>query len=288
WGTVNDLNGGWPGMEPTGTQVINGVTYTYFDLGAANCDAGLEEHVILNNGNGKQIDDVVVFGLDRDVYVELTAKGATEIDPDTYSPDPNVPDDPTPEEEEYHIYVKNQTGWSDFYMYAWGDKEPFGAWPGATSTETKVIGGDTYLVFTVTGNGQTENLIFHNNDGKQYDAMTITLDKDYYIIANPESAELTEPASTEVKIYIEDKTGWPALYVYAWGDKEIFGGWPGVKAETSETVGGVTYKVLTVEGNGETENLIFHNNEGTQYDAASITLDKNYFITAEPTKATVK
>ena len=118
--------------------------------------------------------------------------------------------------------------------------------------------------------------------------MTITLDKDYYIIANPESAELTEPASTEVKIYIEDKTGWPALYVYAWGDKEIFGGWPGVKAETSETVGGVTYKVLTVEGNGETENLIFHNNEGTQYDAASITLDKNYFITAEPTKATVK
>ncbi len=289
WGTVNDLNGGWPGMEPTGTQTINGVTYTYFDLGAANCDAGLEEHVILNNGNGKQIDDVVVFGLDRDVYVELTAKGATEIDPDTYSPDPVVPDDPTPDpEEEYHIYVQNLTGWSNFYVYAWGDKEAFGGWPGATSTETKVIGGVTYLVFTVTGNGQTENLIFHNNDGTQYDAMAITLDKDYYIIAKPDGAELTEPAATEVKIYIQDKTGWSELYVYAWGDKEIFGGWPGVKAEATETVDGVTYKVLTVEGNGETENLIFHNNAGIQYDAATITLDKNYFITAEVPKDTAK
>lgn len=86
WGDVNDLNGGWPGMEPTGTQKINGVEYTYFDLGAANCDQGLTEHIILNNGNGKQIDDVVVFALDRDVYVELTANSAREIDPADYVP----------------------------------------------------------------------------------------------------------------------------------------------------------------------------------------------------------
>lgn len=86
WGTVSDLNGAWPGMAPTGTQTINGVSYTYFDLGASNCNAGLEEHVILNNGNGKQIDDVVVFGLDRDVYIELSANHAVEIDPNTYVP----------------------------------------------------------------------------------------------------------------------------------------------------------------------------------------------------------
>lgn len=86
WGTVSDLNGAWPGMAPTGTQTINGVSYTYFDLGASNCNAGLEEHVILNNGNGTQIDDVVVFGLDRDVYIELSANRAVEIDPNTYVP----------------------------------------------------------------------------------------------------------------------------------------------------------------------------------------------------------
>ncbi|MDE6207376.1 MAG: starch-binding protein [Muribaculaceae bacterium] len=87
WGTVNDLNGGWPGMSVTGTQKINGVEYKYFDLGADNCNAGLEEHVILNNNSGNQVDDVVVFALDRDVYVVLTADGATEVDPSTYKPE---------------------------------------------------------------------------------------------------------------------------------------------------------------------------------------------------------
>lgn len=290
WGAVNDLNGAWPGMAPTGTQTIKGVEYTYFDLGAANCDAGLEEHVILNNGNGKQVDDVVVFNLDRDVYVELTASGATEIDPETYDPGttPEPDPDPDPEPQEYKIYVQNLTGWSDFYVYAWGDKELFGGWPGATSSETVEIGGMSFLVFNVSGAGETENLIFHDNNGTQYDALAITLDKDWYIVANPDGAAAIEEPVSEFKIYIQDNTGWANFYVYAWGDKEVFGGWPGVSPDATETVDGVTYKVITVEGHGETENLIFNNNDGTQYDAMSITLDKNYIISAGPTSAELK
>lgn len=289
WGTTNDLNGAWPGMAPTGTQTINGVNYTYFDLGAANCNIGLEEHVILNNGNGKQIDDVVIFNLDRDVYVELTASGAKEIDPATYVPEGVVDPEPEPTPgQEYKIYVQNLTNWSEFYIYAYGDKEIFGGWPGMTSDETTEIGGISYMVFTVEGNGETENLIFNDNNGTQYDALTITLDKDYYIVANPDGASIIEPSAGQYKIYIEDKTGWSDIYVYAWGDKEIFGGWPGMRPEATETVDGVTYKVLTVEGKGETENLIFNDNNGTQYDAATITLDKDYFIIANPDKAEVK
>lgn len=290
WGAVNDLNGAWPGMAPTGTQTIKGVEYTYFDLGAANCDAGLEEHVILNNGNGKQVDDVVVFNLDRDVYVELTASGATEIDPETYDPGttPEPDPDPDPEPQDYKIYVQNLTGWSDFYVYAWGDKELFGGWPGATSSETVEIGGMSFLVFNVSGAGETENLIFHDNNGTQYDALAIILDKDWYIVANPDGAAAIEEPVSEFKIYIEDNTGWANFYVYAWGDKEVFGGWPGVSPDATETVDGVTYKVITVEGHGETENLIFNNNDGTQYDAMSITLDKNYIISAGPTSAELK
>lgn len=290
WGAVNDLNGAWPGMAPTGTQTIKGVEYTYFDLGAANCDAGLEEHVILNNGNGKQVDDVVVFNLDRDVYVELTASGATEIDPETYDPGttPEPDPDPDPEPQEYKIYVQNLTGWSDFYVYAWGDKELFGGWPGATSSETVEIGGMSFLVFNVSGAGETENLIFHDNNGTQYDALAITLDKDWYIVANPDGAAAIEEPVSEFKIYIQDNTGWANFCVYAWGDKEVFGGWPGVSPDATETVEGVTYKVITVEGHGETENLIFNNNDGTQYDAMSITLDKNYIISAGPTSAELK
>ncbi len=196
WGSVNDLNGAWPGMAPTGTQVINGVTYKYFDLGAANCDAGLEEHVILNNGSGRQIDDVVVFGLDRDVYIELSSNKAVEIDPATYQPDPTPGPGPLPEET-YYIYVQDLTGWSDLYIYAWGDKELFGAWPGVTNDTTATLDGVTYKVWTVKGSGQVENLIFTDNAGNQYDAAQITLDRNYLIIANLESAsvEETEPGA---------------------------------------------------------------------------------------------
>ncbi len=201
WGTVNDLNGAWPGMAPTGKTTINGVTYTYFDLGAANCDGSLEEHVILNNGNGKQIDDVVVFNLDRDVYVELTSSSAKEIDPETYQPSTVVPDpEPDPEpENDYYLYIQDLTGWAAFNVYAWGDKELFGGWPGASASSTKEINGVTYLVFPFTGNGQGANLIFNDGDGTQYDAVGITADKDYYIVAYPDRAEIVTADNQRIK-----------------------------------------------------------------------------------------
>lgn len=186
WGDVNDLNGAWPGMAPTGTQTINGVTYTYFDLGEENCNQGLTEHIILNNGNGKQVDDAVVFQLDRDVYVELSSNSAKEIDPATYqpgdTPDPEPVPDPTPTTS-YNVYIQNNTGWSAFYVYAWGDKEAFGGWPGARASSTTTIDGVEYLVFPVEGAGEVENLIFNDGADLQYDAATITLDRDYTIVA---------------------------------------------------------------------------------------------------------
>lgn len=199
WGDVNDLNGGWPGMEPTGTITIKGVTYKYFDLGEAN--TGLNEHVILNDGNGTQIDDVVVFACDRDVYIALENGKATEIDPETYKPGetpstpdtPETPEDPgtgfDPDANYVYIYVDDQTGWDDFYIYAWGDKEIFGGWPGKQCDRESTIAGTTYKVWIVPGNGETENLIFHPNiSGVQYDAATITLDKDYTFTAESGSA----------------------------------------------------------------------------------------------------
>jgi len=83
WGDVNDLNGGWPGMTPTGEQTIKGVTYTYFDMGEAN--TGLSENLIFNNaGGGNQLADFA-YTIDHDVYLEVTASGVTEIDPNTYT-----------------------------------------------------------------------------------------------------------------------------------------------------------------------------------------------------------
>lgn len=193
WGDVNDLNGAWPGMQPTGTQTINGVTYKYFDLGAAN--EGLTEHVILNNGDGTQIDDVVVFACDRDVYIALENGKATEIDPNTYVPgtggsDPETPDEPAvdPDATYYYLYVEDNTGWDNLYIYAWGDKEIFGGWPGKQCDRITKIAGVTYKVWTVAGNGESENLIFNDNAGTQYDVANITLDTDYTFVAEPSSA----------------------------------------------------------------------------------------------------
>ena len=214
WGTVNDLNGGWPGMAPTGTQTIHGVPYRYFDLGAANCDGTLEEHVILNNNAGKQFDDVVVFNLDHDVYLELTPDGAREIDPSDYTP-PTPPnpggdnpgsnpggdnpgDEPsTPAQTyTYHIYVENLTGWDNVELYSWGNNpdgqnfEACGGWGGITPTRTQTIGGVDYLVYTITMPYEyleDMHLIFHDGDNKlDPEDITVNLNQDLFITISKE------------------------------------------------------------------------------------------------------
>lgn len=282
WGDVNNLNGDWPGMYPTGTQVVNGVGYLYFDMGEAN--TGLAENLIFSNDGANQLGDFA-FTINRNIYLEITTKGVTEIDPDTFQPGGDTPDEPSePEEplpvEEYNIYIQNNTGWNEFYVYAWGDSEMFGGWPGQTSDVTKEIDGVTYMVFTVTGSGEEENLIFNNNSGTQYDAMKITVNRDYYIIANADSAE--EAPFPTYHLYVDNQTGWDAFFIYAWGDEESFGGWPGTSTSVTETIDGVTYLVFDITGNGNVENLIFNNNDGTQYDAMTLRFNKDYFIIAKP------
>ena len=76
WGDVNDLNGGWPGMTPTGKQKIGGTEYTYFDMGEAN--SGLNENLIFNNGEGSQLADFN-FTINRDIYLRVTTSGVEEM-----------------------------------------------------------------------------------------------------------------------------------------------------------------------------------------------------------------
>ena len=286
WGDVNDLNGGWPGMTPTGTQVVNGVGYLYFDMGEAN--TGLAENLIFSNDGANQLNDFA-FTINRDIYLEITLCGVTEIDPSDFTPGGDVPDVPeTPEPgpvNEYNIYIQNNTGWSEFYVYAWGASEIFGAWPGTTTSETRVIDGVTYLVFSMQGGGEEENLIFNDNNGTQYDATVITVDKDYYIVAGPTSATVMDAPT--YKIYADNKTGWDGFTLYAWGDAgEIFGGWPGA-TPTTETVNGINYSVFSFPGTGQSENLIFNNNGGgTQLGDFPVVLNQDYYleVTAEGVK----
>lgn len=181
WGDVNDLNGTWPGAKPSGTQTIDGVTYTYFDMGADN--TGLKQNLIFNNGNGTQLPDFAYI-IDHDLYLKLTDTGVEEMNAG-------------PVHDGYTVYVKNDTGWDDIYLYQWGDVNDLnGAWPGAKPTGTQTINGVTYTYFDMgaANNGLKQNLIFNNGNGTQLPDFAYTIDHDLYIdVTAKEVKEIDNP-----------------------------------------------------------------------------------------------
>lgn len=307
YGTENNLGGGWPGMEFTGTETIGDVEYKYFEYTLADVD-GKEEHLIFNSGDGTQIpgeqEPVITFSADVVDYAFLVNADLTcvAIDPtdrsadETPAPetpeDPEIPEDPeTPEEPETPadpvpvvFYVQNNTPWTPAYMYVWGDEEIYGKWPGAELKDAVTLGGMSYyrLETTAASYGQAYHPIMNDGvggEGGQYDTPAVTGEKYNFILAGETSATLGEAPA--VKVYIDDQTGWDAITLYSWGDGEPFGKWPGA-ACTTETVGGKEYKVFTVpaENFGGSCNLIFNNNGGgTQLADYNVRADQDYFLT---------
>lgn len=278
------LGVGWPGAPFTGTQMINGVAYSYYDFGEMN--NGKTVNVIVNNNGSPQSDTMSGLTLDRNYYFELSGTKLTEIDPETFEPGGETPD--TPEEPdqpepsaEYNIYVQNETGWPEFNIYAWGDAELFGGWPGQTSTVTTTIDGVEYMVFTVAGAGETEHLIF-NGGGDEYkieqEDMVVTLDQNWFIKVT--ATEATFLDTPNITIYADNQTSWDEIAVYAWGDAgEIFGGWPGAVSTTTETVNGVDYITYSAPANGKGVNLIFNNNNHElQLPDFAVTLNQDLYL----------
>lgn len=282
WGDgIPELFGGWPGALPTGEVTIQGKTYKYFDTGEAN--KGLTYNLIMNNNNGGKQFDLAPVTLDRDYYFSITASAGVEVDPNNPGETPDPEPEPTPEPANYSIFVKNATGWEAVTLYAWGDKEFFGGWPGATPSSV-TIGGEAYLCFAVDGAiGESLNLIFNNNGaGSQLADFAIKAERDYYLEITADACKEIETPKNR-KVYIEDTTGWDAIALYAWGDKEVFGSWPGKVFAETETIGEKTYKVITVESAGESLNLIFNNNNGgTQFDGPQVKFNRDYYFSVRP------
>lgn len=89
----------------------------------------------------------------------------------------------------HYIYVDDQTGWDCISLYAWGDAEIYGVWPGQTPIDEQEIEGVTYKVFPydVTEAG-SYNLIFNNcNQSVQLDDFNVTEARDYYLTVNASS-----------------------------------------------------------------------------------------------------
>ena len=275
WGDVNDLNGGWPGMEVTGTWKHDGVTWKYFDFGEEN--AGLNENLIFNNaGGGSQLKDFN-FTIDRNIYLRITADGVEEI-----SPEPAVKHDG------YALFVLNESSQTELALYAWGDAEAFGGWPGMAPTGTQTINGNEYIYFDMgeANTGLNLNLIpNNNNNGVQWEGgdLNFTIDHDIYIRIFDGGYEIIdkdyqgggdtptptpEPIDEKVFLAIKNTIGYADPHLYVWGDSEACGGWPGA-APVKVTDNG--WYLFELPANGNFNPILNDNGNGSQIDGPAIT-----------------
>ena len=275
WGDVNDLNGGWPGMEVTGTWKHDGVTWKYFDFGEEN--AGLNENLIFNNaGGGSQLKDFN-FTIDRNIYLRITADGVEEI-----SPEPAVKHDG------YALFVLNESSQTELALYAWGDAEAFGGWPGMAPTGTQTINGNEYIYFDMgeANTGLNLNLIpNNNNNGVQWEGgdLNFTIDHDIYIRIFDGGYEIIdkdyqpggdtptpgpEPIDENVIIAVKNTIGYADPHLYVWGDSEACGGWPGA-APVKVTDNG--WYLFELPAGGNFNPILNDNGNGSQIDGPAIT-----------------
>ena len=267
---ANDLFGGWPGMAPTGTQTINGLEYTYFDLGEGR--TGLNVNLIPNNnGGGVQWEGGDLnFTIDHDIYIRIFDGGYEIISKDyqggggTPTPQP----DPEPTAEKVIIAVKNTIGYDDPHLYVWGDSEACGAWPGAAPVKTTDNG---WYLFELPSQG-TFNLILNNNgNGLQLDGPALTNTASRFFDVNESWVESPNTVT------IQNNAGYTDPRLYAWGDGEIYGGWRGIKPTSNEN----GTLVFPLPNDGGEYNLILNSADGSQQDIATVIGNQSYSFTAD-------
>ena len=265
WGD-GEIFGGWPGASVKGTWKHDGVTWKYFDFGEAN--TGLVEHLIFNNaGQGTQLADFD-FTINRNVYVKITPEGVEEI-----STDEPVP----PTTDGFAVYIDDQTGWDAIALYMWGDVNNLnGDWPGMQVSGTWDYQGVTWKYFEMgeANTGLAEHLIFNNNgQGTQLNDFDFTIDRNVFLRVTPDGVEELDipfPSGGGSKIphdgyvlYVLNESSQTDLALYAWGDTEAFGTWPGMPATGTETIKGVEYIYFDLgEANTGLDLHLIPNNNG--------------------------
>jgi hypothetical protein len=272
WGDTNNLNGDWPGMEVTGEQTINGITYKFFDMGEAN--TGLGENLIFSNAGASQLADFA-YTIDHDVYLHITTAGVTEIDPATFQPGGETPTpapgpdpEPQPTGETVIIAVKNSVGYADPHLYVWGDSEACGGWPGAAPVK---VNDNGWCLFELPANG-TFNLILNDNGSPQVDGPEVFTAGSHFYDVN---AGWEESANT---VTIQNNAGYNDPRLYAWGAGEIYGGWRGIKPTINEN----GTLVFPLPNDGGEYNLILNGEgDGVQQDIDTVIANQSYTFNAD-------
>lgn len=97
--------------------------------------------------------------------------------------------------------------------------------------------------------------------------------------------DIKEEIST---IYVENKSGWNPLYLYAWanGEPELLGSWPGLKSTGTRTIDGREFLVFPMPRCEVRYNFIFNNNSGSQFDAFSFTPSQDKYVSITSSSST--
>ena len=179
----------------------------------------------------------------------------------------------------YSIDGRNWTNaGNNFYTYFAPDAETIGyeTVPGETVPVSAVLptklarGCDLYLAW---------NISVASGDAAQ-GAMALAID-DFTI-----RGELPRIPASQNYIFVNDLTGWDALGLYAWGDSELFGAWPGEASVGDSIIAGVNYKVFLLDTNGGNYHLIFNNwNNGKQLPDYDIVANRDYYFSITESEA---
>lgn len=112
---------------------------------------------------------------------------------------------PAVPEYKYHIYVDDQTTYSSLGLYAWGDRELFGAWPGQAPIDEQTIEGTIYKVFGHDADSGSFSFIFNNwNNGKQLADVAVTGGRDYYFLLTDNGAKIIDDPSSVAAVEAEE------------------------------------------------------------------------------------
>ncbi len=136
------------------------------------------------------------------------AAGAMALAIDNFQLTGKLPAVPTAK---HYVYVIDETGYDALGLYAWGDGELFGAWPGENWVDEKTIDGQVYKVFLLDAESGSYHLIFNNwNNGKQLPDFDITANRDYYLRVT--ATTVTEETTNSIQSITAARTADSNIY----------------------------------------------------------------------------
>ena len=136
------------------------------------------------------------------------AAGAMALAIDNFQLTGKLPAVPTAK---HYVYVIDETGYDALGLYAWGDGELFGAWPGENWVDEKTIDGQVYKVFLLDAESGSYHLIFNNwNNGKQLPDFDITANRDYYLRVT--ATTVTEETTNSIQSMTAARTADSNIY----------------------------------------------------------------------------